>query len=79
MLGKLDNPEIPLIVITEHKPVLERYIDNEMEVNLRVNKLSALGGDIDSFLRVIPGKNTIEIDGTGIDVTVTIDFTPMWL
>lgn len=56
-------------------------IDNvDMTVVLGgTNKLSEMDGDIDSFLRVIPGENTIEIDGTGIDVTVTIDFTPMWL
>jgi predicted phage tail component-like protein len=56
-------------------------IDNvEMEAKLDgVNKLSKLDGDIDSFLIAIPGENTIEINGTGLNVTVTIDFTPMWL
>jgi len=56
-------------------------IDNvNMEVKLDgANKLSELDGDIDSFLNVIPGENTIEIDGTDLNVTVTIDFTPMWL
>jgi len=56
-------------------------IDNvNMEVKLDgANKLSALDGDVDSFLNVIPGENTIEIDGTDLNVTVTIDFTPMWL
>lgn len=56
-------------------------IDNvNMEVKLDgANKLSALDGDVDSFLNVIPGENTIGIDGTGLNVTVTIDFTPMWL
>ncbi len=52
----------------------------EMEVKLNgVNKLSALEGDIDSFLSIIPGENIIQIDGTGLNVTVTLDFTPMWL
>lgn len=56
-------------------------IDNvNMEIKLDwVNKLSKLDGDIDSFLTVIPGENTIAIDGTGLDITVTIDFIPMWL
>jgi len=56
-------------------------IDNvEMEVKLDgVNKLSKLDGDIDSFLIAIPGENTIEINGTGLNVNVTIDFTPIWL
>ena len=56
-------------------------IDNvDMEVKLDgVNKLSKLDGDIDTFLTVMPGENTISIDGTGLDVTVTIDFAPQWL
>jgi predicted phage tail component-like protein len=56
-------------------------IDNvEMEAKLDgANKLSALEGDIDSFLSVMPGENTVAIDGTGLNMTVTIDFTPMWL
>lgn len=59
----------------------ELVIDNvEMEVTLNgANKLSALDGDIDSFLSVMPGENTIQITGTGLNVTVTIDFTPIWL
>lgn len=56
-------------------------IDNvNMEVKLDgINKLSKLNGDIDSFLTVIPSENTIELDGTGLDVSVIIDFAPMWL
>jgi len=56
-------------------------IDNvEMEAKMDgVNKLSALDGDIDSFFGVIPGENVIEIDGTGLNVMITIDFTPIWL
>lgn len=56
-------------------------IDNvNMEVKLDgANKLSKLDGDVDSFLSVVPGENTIEISGTGLNVTVTIDFTPIWL
>jgi len=56
-------------------------IDNvEMEVKLGgVNKLSKLDGDIDSFLHVIPGSNKLTVDGAALDITVTIDFTPMWL
>lgn len=52
----------------------------DMEVKLDgANKLSKLDGDVDSFLSVVPGENTIEISGTGLNVTVTIDFTPIWL
>ena len=56
-------------------------IDNvEMEVKLNgLNKLSALDGDIDSFLNIVPGENTIGVSGTGLNITVTIDFIPQWL
>ena len=59
----------------------ELIIDNvEMEVKLDdINKLSAVDGDIDEFLTLIPGDNTIEINGTGLNVNVTLDFIPMWL
>lgn len=59
----------------------ELIIDNvEMEITLNgVNKLSAIDGDIDEFLTLIPGDNTIEINGTGLNVNVTLDFIPMWL
>lgn len=52
----------------------------DMEVTLEgVNALNSLDGDLDSFLNVIPGQNTIEIDATSLNVTVILDFTPMWL
>lgn len=56
-------------------------IDNvEMEVNLNgVNKLSAVTGDLATFLEVIPGNNVINVSGTGLDIEVTIDFSPMWI
>jgi len=56
-------------------------IDNvDMEVKLNgLNKLSALDGDIDSFLNIVPGENTIGVSGTGLNITVTIDFIPQWL
>lgn len=59
----------------------EIIIDNvEMEVYLNgINKLSAIDGDIDSFLSVIPGENALQISGTGLNITTTIDFIPMWI
>lgn len=52
----------------------------DMEVELDgVNKLDAIDGDIDSFLSVISGTNTLYIDGTDLDISVKVDFTPMWL
>lgn len=59
----------------------ELIIDNvEMEVYLNgANKLINIDGDIDSFLPIIPGENTIEITGVGLNIAITIDFIPMWI
>ena len=56
-------------------------IDNiEMEVDLDgLNKLSVVDGDIDQFLSINPGENTIYITGVDLDVTLTVDYIPMWL
>ena len=56
-------------------------IDNiEMEVALGgVNKFHMLTGDTDSFLNVKPGANTLNIGGTDLDVSVTINYIPMWI
>lgn len=52
----------------------------EMEVDLDgLNKLSVVDGDIDKFLSIKPGENTIYITGADLDVTVTVDYIPMWL
>lgn len=59
----------------------ELIIDNvEMESTLDgVNYLDSTGGDIDSFLSIVPGENIINASGTGLNITVTLDFVPMWL
>lgn len=59
----------------------ELIIDNVyLEVTLDgQNKLSVMDGDLDSFLPITVGENTIQISGTGLNVNVTIDFTPAWL
>lgn len=56
-------------------------IDNvEMEVTLDgVNKFNVLTGDTDSFLSVISGSNTLNINGTGLNVSVAINYIPMWI
>ncbi len=56
-------------------------IDNvEMEVYLdAVNKYGVLTGDVDTFLSLVPGNNTLTIGGTGINATVTIKYIPLWL
>jgi predicted phage tail component-like protein len=56
-------------------------IDNiEMECDVGgTNKLSYLSGDVDTFLHLIPGTNTITITGTGMNFSILVDFTPMWI
>ena len=56
-------------------------LDNvEMECVLEgVNKFSVLTGDIDTFLKIIPGNNTLTVDGTGLNVSVTIEYIPLWV
>jgi predicted phage tail component-like protein len=52
----------------------------DMEVTLDgLNKLDMIEGDIDSFLSIIPGQNSISVSGTGLNITVQIAFAPMWL
>jgi phage-related protein len=56
-------------------------IDNvEMEAHLdAVNKYGVVTGDVDTFLSLIPGSNTLTIGGTGINATVAIKYIPLWL
>lgn len=52
----------------------------DMEVTLNgVNSLDAIDGDIDSFLTIESGINTLEVDGTNLAVEVKIDFIPEWI
>jgi len=59
----------------------ELVIDNvEMEIEFNgTNVLSEITGDLAYFLVIKPGDNVISVSGTGLNITVTIDFTPMWL
>lgn len=43
------------------------------------NKLSVVGGDIDSFLPIIPGQNTLKVSGVDLNVGVYLEFRPQWL
>ena len=55
---------------------------NNVDMDIRVagvNGLANLGGDIDSFLPIKKGSNTIRITGTGLNVNVGLDFKPMWI
>lgn len=52
----------------------------EMECKLgSTNKFGVLTGDIDTFLKIVPGANTLTVAGTGLSVTVTINYIPMWM
>jgi predicted phage tail component-like protein len=52
----------------------------EMECTLdAVNNFNLLGGNTTTFLHVLPGNNSFEINGTGLNVDVTVKFTPLWL
>ena len=44
-----------------------------------VNKFGVLTGDVDSFLKMLPGANTLTVSGTGINVTVTVTLIPLWI
>ena len=52
----------------------------EMECTLgEVNKFSVLTGDIDTFLKIIPGDNTLTINGTSLNLDATIEYIPLWI
>ena len=59
----------------------ELIIDN-VNMNVKLNNINALGnisGDIDTFLEILPGVNTMDIQGTGLNISITMDFIPMWI
>lgn len=43
------------------------------------NKLAVCAGDLDSFLKLVPGLNTATITGVGMNCTVLFDFRPQYL
>jgi predicted phage tail component-like protein len=42
------------------------------------NALANLDGDLEDFLPIISGVNTITVDGTNFNISVLIDFRPEW-
>lgn len=56
-------------------------IDNiEMEITQDdVNVFDNLTGDIDEFLDIISGDNILTITGTGLNISVKIDFISLWM
>lgn len=52
----------------------------EMEVYIgSTNKLAYVSGDYATFLSCVPGENALYINGTNLNVTVTVDIIPLWL
>jgi predicted phage tail component-like protein len=43
------------------------------------NVFDKLGGDIDTFFRILPGDNTVIVDGTNLAFDLTISYLPMWI
>ena len=43
------------------------------------NVYNNLGGDIDEFLKIIPGVNTLTINGISLNMTVVVEFISMWM
>ncbi len=55
-------------------------IDNiNCTVKAGVNKLSVCSGDLDSFLTLKPGMNTMIFAGAGLNCSVIIDFIPQFI
>lgn len=44
-----------------------------------ISKFDELDGDVDSFLKILPGNNNFKIDGTGLNCSVTVDFIELWI
>lgn len=44
-----------------------------------VSKFDELEGNIDTFLKILPGNNSFKIDGTGLNCSVTVDFIQLWI
>jgi len=61
--------------------VMTLIIDNlEMEATLAgANAFDNLGGDVDTFLHILPGDNTLTVGGTGLNVSVTVNYIPLWM
>lgn len=59
----------------------ELIINNaDMEVTKDgLNIFNNMTGDIDEFFSIIPGDNTLTVSGSGLNITITIKFIPMWM
>lgn len=43
------------------------------------NSFDKLDGDIDTFLSIIPGDNVLTVGGSGLNISMSIIFIPMWI
>lgn len=43
------------------------------------NTFNFLTGDVDTFLSIIPGSNSLTIGGTGLSIDVEISYIPLWI
>lgn len=76
---ELNGYQIAHNIITSNK---ELIIDNiAMEAKLaEVNVFNDISGDIDNFLPLIPGSNTLVVSGDGVNITsVTVEFIELWI
>lgn len=82
--GSLDNITVAINgkSLTYSSPISSNIliIDGEnynVEVDM-VNKLSEITGDIDDFLTLYPGNNTVTITGSNLNCTVQFEFRPRY-
>lgn len=43
------------------------------------NSFDKLDGDIDTFLSIIPGDNILTVGGSGLNISMSIIFIPIWI
>jgi len=62
--------------------VAETLVLNNVDMTVIQNGSSffaSLTGDVDTFLSIIPGANTITVGGTGLSIDVKISYIPLWI
>lgn len=42
------------------------------------NIFSSITGDIDTFMTILPGENTLYVSGTNANATVIVEYIPLW-
>jgi predicted phage tail component-like protein len=74
----LNGKTITYGAAVSNKQVVIDNVNATVELN-GVNALANCSGDLTSFLKLIPGTNTASISGTGLNCTITFDFTPQYI